>query len=138
MASAGLWACSSLIMAGLSRRMPTLAISFFRLSVGLLFYLVLLLATGNVESLLHVGWGRAAALGASAVLAMGIGDTLYIAGMQRIGVSKASPISVTSYPLLTVALAWLLLGEVLSVKAIAGAVLAIGGIVLVVMKPGAS
>lgn len=136
MGSAALWAFSSLVMAGLSRRMPPLALSFIRLAVGMLFYLALLVATGNVAAVFHVGWGKAAALGASAIIAMGIGDTLYIAGMQRIGVSKASPISVTSYPLLTVALAWLLLGEVLSVKAIAGTILVIGGIVLVVMKPG--
>ncbi len=136
--SAALWACSSLIMADLTRRMPALAVSFLRLSVGLLFYLVLLFATGNAEALLHVGWGKALALGLSAIVAMGIGDTLYIAGMQRIGVSKASPISVTSYPLLTVLLAWLLLGEVLSGGAILGTLLVVGGIVLVVARPGST
>jgi DME family drug/metabolite transporter len=135
-ASAGLWACSSLIMADLSRRMPALAVSFLRLSVGLAFYLVLLFASGNLDGLLHVGWGKAVALGLSAIVAMGIGDTLYISGMHMIGVSKASPISVTSYPLLTVLLAWLLLGEVLSVAAILGTLLVVGGIVLVVVRPG--
>ncbi len=135
--SAALWAFSSLVMAGLSRRMPTLAVSCLRLCAGVLFYLVLLIVTGNLDAMLCVGWAKAAALGLTAIIAMGIGDTLYISGMLRIGVSRASPISVTSYPLLTVVLAWLLLGEVLSVKAIAGTVLVIGGIVLVVLRSGA-
>jgi len=104
-ASAALWACSSLIMAGLTRRMPALALSTLRLCLGVCFYACLLVATGNVNAMLHVGWGLAAALAGSAVLAMGFGDTLYIMGMRLVGVSKASPISVTTYPLLAVVLA---------------------------------
>ena len=135
-ASAALWACSSLIMAGLTRRMPALALSTLRLCLGVCFYACLLVATGNVNAMLHVGWGLAAALAGSAVLAMGFGDTLYIMGMRLVGVSKASPISVTTYPLLAVVLAWLLLGEAMSVRIVAGTALILGGIVLVVARTG--
>ena len=135
-ASAALWACSSLIMAGLTRRMPALALSTLRLCLGVCFYACLLVATGNVNAMLHVGWGLAAALAGSAVLAMGFGDTLYIMGMRLVGVSKASPISVTTYPLLAVVLAWLLLGEAMSVRIVAGTALILGGIVLVVVRTG--
>lgn len=134
--SAALWAFSSLILAGLTRRMPALAVSALRLVLGVCFYATLLVVTGNVQALLHVGLSSAVALTGSAVLAMGIGDTLYISGMRHVGVSKASPISVTTYPLLAVVLAWLLLGEPMSARIVAGTVLILGGILLVVARPG--
>src|SRR5205823_416238 len=102
---------------------------------GCAFYLVLLTATGNVPTLLHLAPGTILALAGTALMAMGVGDTMYIMGMHRIGVGRASPISVTVYPLLTVLLAWALLGEVVSFKTAIGGVLVIAGIVLVVLRP---
>ncbi|MHB8574987.1 MAG: DMT family transporter [Dehalococcoidia bacterium] len=136
MGSAALWAVSSLIMAGCSRRMPALALSAIRLLFGVLFYVTLLFATGNVAVLFRLGGGTALALAGTAIMSMGLGDTMYIAGMHRIGVSRASPISVTVYPLLTVLLAWALLGELISLKTALGGALVLGGIVLVVLRPG--
>ncbi|GEM_PF-323281 len=137
-ASAALWAFSSLAMAGVSRRMPAIAVSALRLVFGVLFYLVLLVAAGQAGDLLRLGLGTALALAASAILALGFGDTLYIYGMQAIGVSRASPISVTSYPVLTLALAWILLGEAVSLRTALGTGLVLGGIVLIVARPGGS
>src|SRR5579885_1550338 len=137
-ASAALWAFSSLAMAGVSRRMPGITVSALRLVCGVLFYLILLVATGQSGDLFRLSAGTAAALAASAVLALGIGDTLYIYGMQAIGVSRASPISVTSYPVLTLALAWALLGEAISLRTALGTGLVLGGIVLIVARKGAA
>lgn len=133
-ASAALWAFSSLAMAGVSRRMPAITVSALRLVCGVLFYLVLLVATGQSGDLFRLSAGTAGALAASAVLALGIGDTLYIYGMQLIGVSRASPISVTSYPVITLALAWALLGETISLRTALGTGLVLGGIVLIVAR----
>ncbi|HLZ72499.1 MAG TPA: DMT family transporter [Dehalococcoidia bacterium] len=135
-ASAALWAFSSLAMAGVSRRMPAIAVSALRLVFGVIFYVVLLLATGQTGDLLRLSPATALALGASAILSLGFGDTLYIYGMQAIGVSRASPISVTSYPVLTLALAWALLSETVSLRTAMGTALVLGGIVLIVARPG--
>lgn len=134
-ASAATWAFSSLTMAGLTRRLSAVAVSAMRLWCGVLFYVVLLLATDQSAALLRVGAGKTFALGASALLALGLGDTMYIYGMQKIGVSRASPISVTSYPILTLALAWALLGEQINLRTSLGALLVLGGIVLIVVRP---
>ncbi len=136
--SAALWAFSSLAMAGVSRRMPGITVSALRLVCGVLFYLILLVATGQSADLFKLSVGTATALAASAALALGIGDTLYIYGMQAIGVSRASPISVTSYPVLTLALAWALLGETVSLRTALGTGLVLGGIVLIVARKGAA
>lgn len=133
-ASAALWAFSSLAMAGVSRRMPGITVSALRLVCGVLFYLVLLVATGQSGDLFKLSVATATALAASAALALGIGDTLYIYGMQAIGVSRASPISVTSYPVLTLALAWALLGETVSLRTALGTGLVLAGIVLIVAR----
>src|SRR5579883_2110736 len=135
--SAALWAFSSLAMAGVSRRMPGITVSALRLVCGVLFYLILLVATGQSADLFKLSVGTATALAASAALALGIGDTLYIYGMQAIGVSRASPISVTSYPVLTLALAWALLGETISLRTALGTGLVLSGIVLIVARQGA-
>jgi drug/metabolite transporter (DMT)-like permease len=135
MASAALWAVSSSIMAGLARRMPALAVSALRLCSGTLFYLALLIGAGKAGAVLQIGWYQLLALGGSALLSIGIGDTLYIGAMQRIGVGRASPISVTSYPLMTVLLAALLLDEVITPKTAAGGLLVLAGILLVVVRP---
>src|SRR5579883_3140460 len=137
-ASAALWAFSSLAMAGVSRRLPAITVSALRLVCGVLFYVVLLVATGQTGDLFRLSIGTAVALAASAILALGLGDTLYIYGMQAIGVSRASPISVTSYPVLTLALAWALLGETVSLRTALGTGLVLGGIVLIVARKGAA
>jgi drug/metabolite transporter (DMT)-like permease len=133
-ASAAIWAFSSLAMAGLARRMPAITVSALRLTFGVLFYVGALIVTGHVSDLFHLGFAHVAALGVTAVLAMGLGDTLFIVGMQAIGVSRASPISVTSYPMLTLLLAWAILGEQVSVNTIIGGALVVGGIVLIVAR----
>jgi DME family drug/metabolite transporter len=130
--SAFLWAVSSILMGAQAGRIPTLVISALR---GL-FAAVFLVAAAVVM----VAIGRTAApplthalgLAASGVIGFGIGDTLYIGSLHRVGVSRAFPISMAVYPLLTIALAVVLLGEGVTPVMMVGTLLTIAGVYLIV------
>ncbi|HZU75851.1 MAG TPA: DMT family transporter, partial [Dehalococcoidia bacterium] len=136
-ASAALWALTSSVFGGLAERVPPVALSCLRLLCGVLFYAALVLATGEAGALAHLGRDRLLALVMVAWIGLGVGDTLYIAGVQTLGVGRASPVSVTSYPLLTIVVAWLALGEALSVRTGLAAALIVSGICLVVVTRSA-
>lgn len=65
----------------------------------------------------------------SGVIGLGIGDTLYMYGLKALGVSRAVPLA-SSYPLFSFLWSILLLGQSISVTALAGAVLILIGIYL--------
>lgn len=137
-ASAATWAVTSLLLVEPARRAPSVGVSAIRLVGSLFFYLVLLVATGHAGDIAHLGGARLAGLLASAVLGFGLGDTLYIAGQHRAGVAIASPLSVTVFPVLTIALAWALLGTALSDRTLAGTVLTLAGVALILIRPGSA
>ncbi len=63
----------------------------------------------------------------SGVIGLGLGDTLYMAGLKTLGVSRAVPLAST-YPLFGLIWAIFFLGEPLSFFAIAGAIAIVAGI----------
>ena len=65
-----------------------------------------------------------------------LGRFFFYESVVRFGPAKASVFQVSS-PLFTALIAWLMLGEAISVVVAAGMVLTIGGLVLVSAKPGA-
>jgi DME family drug/metabolite transporter len=68
------------------------------------------------------------------VIGLGIGDTLYFRSMELIGVSRALPISGT-YPLPTMLLAAVLLGEPAGWRHVAGTVLVVAAVYLISAAP---
>ncbi len=130
--SAFLWALSNILMGSQSSRVPAVVISSLRTIFGALFLVAVAAVTiiageGTLPSL-----PRALALAGSGALGMGAGDTLYIRSLRHIGVSRAFPISMAAFPLLTFALAAVWLGEQVSMPVAAGTLLVIGGVVVVV------
>jgi drug/metabolite transporter (DMT)-like permease len=71
----------------------------------------------------------------SIALTVGAGDSLYFLAVQRIGVARAMPISM-SHPLLTALLAVALLGERVTLGLVGGLVLIPSGLYLVTRPPG--
>ena len=69
-------------------------------------------------------------LAISVLLGGAFGDAAYLSGQERIGVSRAFPISNT-YPIITYLVALVLLDEVLKITTTAGIILAICGVILV-------
>ncbi len=66
----------------------------------------------------------------SVLLGGAFGDAVYLSSQERIGVSRAFPISNT-YPIITYLLALFLLGETLLLSTISGILLAVIGVILV-------
>jgi drug/metabolite transporter (DMT)-like permease len=65
----------------------------------------------------------------SSLLGLGIGDTLYLFGLKSIGVSRAVPLGAT-YPLFSLFWSVFFLGQPLSLSAIIGTAVILGGIFL--------
>jgi drug/metabolite transporter (DMT)-like permease len=131
--SALLWAVSSILMGSLTGRMPAVVISALRALFGAAFLLAvaaLLLVSGAARA---PGPAAAASLAGSGVLGLGLGDTAYIRSLRHIGVSRAFPVSMAAYPLLTFVLAVALIGEEVTLPVAMGAALVIAGVILVVL-----
>lgn len=135
LANAALWAGLSIVLGRLAGRLTAIRVNAFQLSFAALFYLLILPFAGGGHLFAGLTLTRLLALAGTAVLTMGVGDTLYFTGLHRIGASRASPISVSSFPLITLLLGAVLLGERLTWTILGGAVLIIGGIVLLVTQP---
>ncbi|MDY3869103.1 MAG: DMT family transporter [Pyramidobacter sp.] len=65
----------------------------------------------------------------STVLGVAVGDTLYFKSISKIGAGKAAALTST-YPLYTVFLSWLLMGEGLSIWGVLGVVSVVAGLML--------
>jgi drug/metabolite transporter (DMT)-like permease len=89
--------------------------------------LLLLVALGKLGALTSLPLNVVAIVVVSGVIGLGVGDTFYLYGLQSVGVSVAVPLAAT-YPLFSLVWATFLLGEPVTVLAIAGAVLILVGI----------
>ncbi len=134
------WSLTSLLMRVEARRADVIVLNALRTTAAAGYLLVLLGALGWLG--LHaVTLGERPALGLALLLvsvtfAIGIGDSSYFLSMQRIGIARAMPLSM-SYPLLTTLLAVPLLGEPVTPGLVAALVLIPIGLYLVVMPaPG--
>ncbi len=92
--------------------------------------LLLALATGRTAAYNAVTPEKLLFLLGSAFVGGGIGDTLYLSSMARIGVSRSFPIAST-YPALTLVFGLLFLKEQVNVPVIIGLFLVLGGVVLI-------
>jgi drug/metabolite transporter (DMT)-like permease len=134
LANAATWAITSLILGSLAGRHSALRVNTIRMCAGALYFLFVIPLAGGRALFAGLSLAHALALGGTSVLAQAIGDSLYVAGIDRLGAARASPISVSSFPLLTLVLGAVLLGERLTWAIGAGAVLIIGGILLLVLR----
>lgn len=130
--SALLWAVSNILMGSQVGRMPAVVISALRALFGAAFLVAvaaLLLLSGAARA---PSSAAAAGLAGSGALGLGLGDTAYIRSLRHIGVSRAFPVSMAAYPLLTFVLAVALIGEEVTPPVALGAALVIVGVTLVV------
>ena len=131
--SAFIWATTSLAIKAQADRINPLSFNAFRMCVGTIFSFALLPFFGGLPAIAQVPSHAAILLAISSVIGIAIGDMLYFWSLQQIGASRALPISGT-YPLFTWAIAVPLLGEPITVSAMAGTALVILGVYL--LAPG--
>lgn len=123
------WAVSSILLKKPVVEMGPVAANLIRTWVGAVVFWAVLLATGKFDQLLHLSAHTIFALVVSMIVGLGIGDTLYFRSLQLIGVSRALPIS-GSYPLPTLLLAAVLLGEPVGLPQVAGTLLIVASVYL--------
>ncbi len=105
------WAATSVALTSLSARTPPIVLSGLRLGFGALAMPIVLLASGETGTIAHAPAGTILQVVASGALGYGLGDTLYIAALNRLGMQRTFPVSMALYIGLTVIFGVLLLGE---------------------------
>jgi len=131
--SAFIWATTSLAIKAQAAQTHPISFNAFRMFVATIFTFALLPFFGGIESIQQVPSGALLLLAVSSIVGIAIGDSLYFWSMTKIGAARALPISGT-YPLFTWALAVPLLGEPITLEALFGTVLVVGGVYL--LSPG--
>jgi DME family drug/metabolite transporter len=127
------WAIISLIVRTFSPTFNSVTINAIRTLIGGALIVILSVLTGEIWSLLALSGLHFGFLIGSTVLGFGIGDTLFFESSQRIGLARAMTVS-TTYPLISTLLAAAILGERLSLRVVAGSLLALGGLALLAAR----
>jgi len=105
------------------------AVSSFKMWVALPFMAVIVLGLPGFDSI-FLPLSAVAILGTSVILGAVIGDTIYLWSQERIGVSYAFPIAM-SFPIMTYFLTVVFLGEAPVLSRLAGAIIAVVGVILI-------
>ncbi len=106
-----IWAGSSTILKSLTTRIDTLSLNTLRLCVASIFLLVLIPLSGRSTEFINTPLMPLVYLIISGIIAVAIGDTIFIKSLSYLNVSQAFPIAQCSNPVFTMFLAVLLLGE---------------------------
>lgn len=125
------WAGSSIILKLLTAKIDTLSLNTLRLWVGSLILLAFITLSGRGADFIETPLLPLVYVIASGIIAMAIGDSIYIKSLSVLDASIAFPIAQCSFPVLTVLVAVFLLGESFTWVTGAGAVLVVLGIYLI-------
>lgn len=129
--AAALWALSNVWVRPLTAYYPPLVLNLHRVLPASLVILVFALLLGKGPDIASIAALPMAGLLGSAVLGIGLGDSLYYTSLSYVEVSRVYPIAQTTQTLVSFAIAVIFLDEDFSTANLAGAVLAIAGIYLV-------
>jgi drug/metabolite transporter (DMT)-like permease len=129
------WAAISILARSLSGRMGPAGINALRSTVGGGILLSVAVVTGHGGELVRMPLWVFLSLWVSVTLAMAVGDTLFFASMEYLGVTRALTLSLTN-PLLTTVVGIGLLGEPVTLPMAIGILLVVGGLSLIVSGKG--
>ncbi len=113
-----------------SDRLGVLMLNAMRCIAALLLLLLILFTTGRYQALAHLELRQTSLLLLSVGVGMVVGDSLYLRSQALMGVARALPIS-GSYPLWTLLLAVLFLGERITWRSALGTFLVVGAVVVI-------
>lgn len=126
--AAALWAGSSAALASQSGRLDSLTISFLRAFWASVFLILAVPAFGAMHDLQSIGAAAAIGLALSAIVGIGGGDTVYVAALSALGMTRAFTISLG---VCTYALAVVLLDETVTWRIAGGSALVLLGVYVV-------
>lgn len=124
------WAGTSIILRVLSKRLDAYVVNGLRSIVGWVVVVLITFVTGGFADWYLLTWTRLFYLVVPGILGGVFGDGLYVYSLKAIGINRAFPISNT-YPIFTVLLSALLLGEPITWLMLVGMVLVLLGVYLV-------
>src|SRR5262245_24780507 len=133
--SALTWAATSVLARTLHPTLSFVAINAIRSTVAGVLLLIWVIAVDGVGALSSMSATTFALLALSIAVAVGIGDNLFFESSRTVGLARAMTIAMT-YPLITTALAALILGEVITGRVVLGALLTLAGILTIVAGRG--
>ena len=128
--SALAWAVIAFIARTLTPAFNSVTLNALRTTVAGILLVVWVVAGGGTAGLTSVSAASFGLLVLSIILASALGDTVFFESSQRVGLAPALTIS-TTYPLMATLLAAGFLGEPMTLHALAGAVLTLGGLAMI-------
>jgi drug/metabolite transporter (DMT)-like permease len=130
------WSISSICVKLVAGKVDSLTINTLRTGVGSILLVLFIISSGRMEVLFSTPWPSLVFVVLSGLLAMVLGDTIYIKSVSLLDVSLAFPLSQCSFILLAVLAAVWFLGEPFTWITFLGAVLIILGILLMTASRG--
>lgn len=121
------WAVAPILYRQALFQTSPVSANIVRCATNAAIMLIILLVLGKWEALASLPVGVILVTILSGFVGLVIGDTLYMVGLQSIGVSRAVPLAAT-YPLFSLVWATFLLGEPVTVTIVAGALIIVFGI----------
>jgi DME family drug/metabolite transporter len=125
------WAGSSTILKFLTARIDTLSLNALRLWTGSIILLSYIFLSGRGDLYVATKLTPLLMVMASGIISLALGDSIYIKSLSFIDVSRAFPIGHCTFPVMTMIVAILFLGEPFAWFNVIGAALVILGIYLV-------
>jgi drug/metabolite transporter (DMT)-like permease len=130
------WTLVSLIARDLGTQFPSFSLNIIRSAGASILLVPVALALGNVRALGEVSPLAWTCIVLSVLIALGIGDTAFFESTRFLGLARAMTISTAGYPLLASVLALWWFGERITVALAVGAMVTLGGLVLIVGEGG--
>jgi drug/metabolite transporter (DMT)-like permease len=131
-----LWGMTGLLLKGLSGQFGSIFLNCLRCLGGAAALLPAVILTGGFNPPGGIAAGPLLGVIGGTIITIGIGDTLFVMGLKRLEYSRAYPIYICGYPLLTVLSAWIFLGEKVTLLEGAGIFLILGGLLLIAFPAG--
>ncbi len=125
------WAASTTIIKFLTAKIDTLSLNALRLWFGSVPILSFVFIWGKGFDLIHTPFLPLFFVATSGILALAIGDTIFIKSLTFIDASRAFPITQCTFLLLTMTVSLLFLEESFTWVNIVGAILVVVGVYLV-------
>jgi len=121
------WAVAPILYRRALFTMKPISANIVRCASNAAVLVVILFAFGKASAIASLPIETIIAIVASGVIGLGVGDTLYMIGLNSVGVSRAVPLAST-YPLFSLVWATFLLGEPVTATAVIGAFVIVLGI----------
>ena len=129
--SAIAWAVTSLLARTLMAQLGSVGVNAVRSTIGGVILVVWVLATAGAGVFTAISASAWVLLTLSIVVAIALGDTVFFESTRALGLARAMTIS-TTYPLGAAAIAALFLDEPITLPIVVGALVTLGGLVLIV------